>query len=275
MGFIRTQIDLSSQDYFQYRDNLSVERLARLAQLHIVITGAGSGFGQAISLALAACGVELSLVGRNVDKLKQTARACKALNSTVKVNCVAIDLTRTEQFIRLKPHLSIKPLGIVHSAAIASMGRSFLSIPVYDVEQQLRCNSLSVLELFKLCLPVWQQRQMARVVLLSSEAGWAGKHTTSSYNLSKAALNSINQSLADEFTCNFPKLDMQCNVLVPGEARTKMNQLSNDSPSLVVPMTLMLLSNPVGGPNGRFFHRDGRHFSFAYTKQYPIPLNLL
>lgn len=58
------------------------------------------------------------------------------------------------------------------------------------------------------------------------------------------------------------------NVLVPGEARTEMNQMSSDSPVTVVPMTLALLFHPPGGPKGRFFHRDGRHSSFCYALPY-------
>ena len=47
-----------------------------------------------------------------------------------------------------------------------------------------------------------------------------------------------------------------------------MNQGSAISPYTVVPMTLALLSHPFGGPNGRFFHRDGRHFAFGYAEPY-------
>ena len=66
--------------------------------------------------------------------------------------------------------------------------------------------------------------------------------------------------------------DIQINVLVPGEARTEMNQGSTESPYAVVSMVLVLLSHPPGGPNGHFFNRDGRHLAFAYTQEYSQPL---
>ena len=66
--------------------------------------------------------------------------------------------------------------------------------------------------------------------------------------------------------------DIQMNALIPGEARTEMNRGSTQSPYKVVSMALILLSHPRGGPNGRFFHRDGRHFGLGYTLPYDKPL---
>ena len=107
-----------------------------------------------------------------------------------------------------------------------------------------------------------------RVVLLTSEAGWAFTPGVGAYNVSKSALNNLGASLAAECAARYPAADVQINVLIPGEARTEMNQGSTISPYTVVPMTLALLSHPPGGPNGRFFHRDGRHFPFAYAAAY-------
>ena len=75
-------------------------------------------------------------------------------------------------------------------------------------------------------------------------------------------------SMAAEYAERFPNVDLQMNALVPGEARTEMNQGSPYRPCAVVSMTLILLSHPNGGPNGRFFYRDGRHMPFTYAPRY-------
>lgn len=107
-----------------------------------------------------------------------------------------------------------------------------------------------------------------RVIFVTSEAGWAFTPGAGSYNMTKAALNNLSASMAAEYAESFPDIDIQMNALVPGEARTEMNQGSPYSPYTVVSMTLILLSHPKGGPNGRFFYRDGRHLQFAYAPQY-------
>ena len=69
-----------------------------------------------------------------------------------------------------------------------------------------------------------------RVVLLTSEAGWAFTPGVGAYNVSKSALNNLGASLAAECAARYPAADVQINVLIPGEARTEMNQGSTDQP---------------------------------------------
>ena len=106
------------------------------------------------------------------------------------------------------------------------------------------------------------------MVFLTSEAGWASTPGFGAYNVTKSALNTLGASFAAECAARHPAADMQINVLVPGEARTEMNQGSTDSPYAIACMTLTLLSHPAGGPNGCFFHRDGRHLSFGHRGPY-------
>lgn len=117
-------------------------------------------------------------------------------------------------------------------------------------------------------LPHMLRAAAPRVVFLTSEAGWASTSGFGHYNVSKAALNSLGASLAEECAARHPGADIQINVLDPGEARTEMNQSSSRSPFAAVPMTLLLLSHPPGGPNGRFFHADGRHLAFGHAAPY-------
>ena len=121
-------------------------------------------------------------------------------------------------------------------------------------------------------LPLMVRSSAVRVLFLSSEAGWANTAGFGQYNVSKAALNSLGSSLAEECVRQYPDADVQINIVVPGEARSEMNQGSETSPYTLASMALLLLSHPAGGPNGRFFHRDGRHLEFAYAAPYAVPL---
>ena len=125
----------------------------------------------------------------------------------------------------------------------------------------------------KAALPLMSTGDGFRMVFLSSEAGWASTPGFGPYNITKSALNTLGASLAAECAMRYRDKDIQINVLVPGEARTEMNQGATQSPYAVVSMALTLLSHPPGGPNGHFFHRDGRHLAFAYAKAYPHMLS--
>ncbi len=111
-----------------------------------------------------------------------------------------------------------------------------------------------------------------RILFISSEAGWAFTPGFGPYNISKAAVNNLAASIANECEAVCPELDAQINAVVPGQARTEMNQGATESPYSIVPIVLSLLSHPKGGPSGKFFHRDGRNLSFCYSKAYEKPV---
>src|SRR5262245_49516850 len=70
-----------------------------------VVTGAGSGIGKAISKALAAAGATLCLVGRNREKLEETADDIRT--SGFRVTVSPTDLTLDSQVEQLKSRLEI------------------------------------------------------------------------------------------------------------------------------------------------------------------------
>ena len=121
--------------------------------------------------------------------------------------------------------------------------------------------------------PLMAATGAVRALFFSSAAGWSGEAGFGPYNISKAAVNSLGVSLASECAARYPGVDVQINVLEPGQARTEMNRDSSITPLVVTSMTLLLLSHPAGGPNGRFFHRDGWHIGWGAIPPYERPLN--
>src|SRR5690349_14920013 len=65
---------------------------------HALVTGAGSGIGRALAVALAAAGSHVSLLGRTESSLKATGKLCGAGNT----ECWTVDLADTagiEKFV--------------------------------------------------------------------------------------------------------------------------------------------------------------------------------
>ena len=238
------------------------------------ITGAGTGYGRCIAVALAAAGARVILSSRRAEKLHESIEEMRSLGIPAE-NAAAIPLDITD---RGSVETAAAEVGrrfgpahlLIHSAAVSAGG---LPWPLTSMtpEQWNRILDTNVTGSWMICraaLPDMLAAGFCRVVLLTSEAGWAFTPGVGAYNVSKSALNNLGASLAAECTARYPAADVQINVLIPGEARTEMNQGSTISPYTVVPMTLALLSHQPGGPNGRFFHRDGRHFPFAYAEAY-------
>jgi 3-oxoacyl-[acyl-carrier protein] reductase len=276
--------ELSTPDILQHVDasdwrdhyfGLPPARWRSLAGKSFWITGAGTGYGRCIAIALALAGTRVFLTGRRSAKLEETKAEAVALGADA-ANCVGIpaditdpaDVAHAAHVIGTQcPHL----FGLVNNAALPEPHPS--PWPLADLEppnwnKLLATNVTGHWLVSKFALPLMTAGTACRAVFMTSEAGWAFTPGFGPYNLTKAALNNLGASLAAECAARYPEKDIQINVLVPGEARTEMNRGSTESPYAVVCMTLLLLSHPASGPNGCFFHRDGRHLTFAYASAY-------
>lgn len=263
----------------EHRFGLSQTRWERFDGRSYWITGAGTGYGRCISLALAAAGAQVFLSGRRIERLQETLDEAVSLGIDVG-RCVQmpVDIKMESDLIRaldvIRKHTSHLH-GLVNSAALPQLNAG--RYPLADQSASawadiLATNVTGPWLTSKVALPLMEKGDGFRVLFLSSEAGWAATPGFGPYNVSKSAVNTLGASFAAECVAKLPGQDIQINVLVPGEARTEMNQGSTESPYSVVSMVLALLSHPPGGPNGCFFHRDGRHLEFAYSRPFPREL---
>jgi|GEM_PF-491955 NAD(P)-dependent dehydrogenase (short-subunit alcohol dehydrogenase family) len=83
-----------------------------------LVTGAGSGVGRALAIALASTGAEVLLAGRNRARLDETARWCWAPSQSFEVDLA--DPSSVAALVgSVAVHLGTRPLaGIVHAAGI-------------------------------------------------------------------------------------------------------------------------------------------------------------
>jgi len=271
--------NLHPASWRDHRFGLPQARWDRLKGRSFWITGAGTGYGRCIALALAAAGARVFISGRRIEKLRETVEEGAALGIDVRY-CIAVpvdirsegDLARAVRNIQfVTPSL----YGLVNSAALPQSGETAFPLTGQSAtawSDLLTTNVTGQWLTCKAAMPLLTNGDGFRILFLSSFAGWASTPGFGPYNVSKSAVNTLGASLAAECTLRYPDKDIQINVLVPGEARTEMNQGSTESPYAVVSMVLVLLSHPPGGPNGFFFNRDGQHLAFAYTQAYPQPL---
>jgi len=275
----RVALNVDPSRWREHLYGLTRERWRLVQGKSFWVTGAGTGYGRCLACGLAAAGAQVFLTGRRVKKLRETVEEIKSLKISIE-NCFIIpaDISNLEDILKAceKVKALCKTLnGLVNNAALPS--RPGLSNPLQEDslnywERMMKVNVIAPWLLTRTIFPHMRKSGQVRVIFITSKAGWASTPGFGIYNISKAALNSLTHSMAQEYARSFPGEDIQMNALDPGEARTEMNQGSRISPYAVVSMALILLSHPQGGPTGRFFDRDGKHLSFGYTEPFDKPL---
>jgi NAD(P)-dependent dehydrogenase (short-subunit alcohol dehydrogenase family) len=263
------------QTWRDHRFGVPPQRWRALTDKGFWVVGAGTGFGQAIAVALMLAGARVVLSGRRAAKLADTRKAASGLGADprcgIELPCDVTEETQLAEAVVRMRALNIPLFGLVHCAALpapAALQTPLRDMSRADWDRLMRTNVTAPWLTVRAAMPLMLDSGTARVILLTSEAGWAWTPTVGPYNVSKAALNNLGMSLAGEYAAEYPDADMQINILVPGEARSEMNQGSTDSPFTAVPMMLRLLTQPEGGPNGYLFHRDGRHLAFGHRGPY-------
>ncbi len=279
-GNVRTDV-LENADPKKWREHLfglTPERWNSLSGKAFWITGAGTGYGRSISCALAAAGAKVFFTGRRKAKIQESIEEIKSFGISAE-NCFIVDadITDPEQVRsacgRVMSHCGSLS-GLVNNAALSEkLSKPFQEGSLGYWNRMMATNVTAPFFLTKAAFPHMMKSGHVRVLFISSGAGWASTPGFGIYNVSKAALNSLAQSMAKEYADHYPDADIQMNVVSPGEARTEMNQGSDISPYSIASIALLLLSHPKNGPNGKFFARDGAHLEFCHTKPYGRPLS--
>ncbi len=162
-----------------------------------MITGAGSGIGKAIALALAVKRATLCLVGRHLERLEAVAQGARA--TTPRAECYCADLTRDKDISELNARLKrdFKHLDIlVHSAGAISLG-GVECAPVRDLDWQYRTNVRAPYALTQALLPLLKEHK-GQIVFINSSAGLTASANVGQYSATKHALKAIADSLRAE-----------------------------------------------------------------------------
>ncbi|WP_020602008.1 SDR family NAD(P)-dependent oxidoreductase [Spirosoma spitsbergense] len=163
-----------------------------------LITGAGSGIGQAIALSLARRGCHLALVDINPRTLEQTHQQVQALGR--RVTSYPLDVTSREG-VNTLPAQVISDHGcldlLVNNAGVA-VGGTFGQVSEVDFDWVMDVNFLAVVRMTRAFLPYLHQRDEARLVYLSSIFGIVSPPEQSAYSASKFAVRGFANALRHE-----------------------------------------------------------------------------
>jgi short-subunit dehydrogenase len=162
-----------------------------------VVTGASSGIGKALTLALAAQGAALFLIGRKRETIEAAAEAARA--KALKVITHEADLTEDENIHQLNARLQREFPSIdllIHSAGAISIG-PLETAPVEELDRQYRINVRAPYQLTQALLPMLK-RSHGQIVFMNSLVGLNAKAGSSQYSATKHALKALADSLRQE-----------------------------------------------------------------------------
>ncbi len=218
-----------------------------------IVTGAGTGLGRAVALALAREGVNLAICGRRAKLLHEVESLAAPMGAKVRIYSLDIsDYSAVDKMVGD----TIASFGdlhiIINNAAILAHGHA------WDTEPELWQRTIAVnvngpFYLTRAALRHMQKSRFGRIVNISSEEAAGDWHAVTAYATSKAALEGLTRSTAADIQ---NRADLLVNALRPGSITSEMNPTEPRPPEASVPAVLKLAALPPGGPTGKVFTVD-------------------
>ena len=190
-----------------------------LAGRTALITGASRGIGRACALKFAEAGAHCILIAKTTGGLEEADDEIQALGGTATL--VPMDLTDYPAIDRLGASLYERygKLDIlVGNAGILGKMSPLGHIDPKSFDQVMAVNLTANWRLLRSMDPLLRQSDAGRVVMVTSSVGAKARAYWGAYAISKAALDNMTMTYADEVR----KTNLGVNLINPGATRTSM-----------------------------------------------------
>ena len=174
----------------------------------ILVTGASSGIGQAIAVAISKMGATVIISGRNKDKLNNTLSLMSGDSNCI----VTADLTKGDDISSLADYVP-QLNGIVHCAGIGHRRPAKL-LTAYDIESVMHANFSGSVLLQAALLSKKKVKKDSSIVFIASKAADYPSPGNSVYSASKGALISYAKCLALELAPRGIRVNCICPAMV-------------------------------------------------------------
>jgi NAD(P)-dependent dehydrogenase (short-subunit alcohol dehydrogenase family) len=167
----------------------------------VLITGTSTGIGRATTEVLAAAGWRVFATMRDLAKKEPLERALKTAGVESQVTIRQLDVNDPAS-IEAAVAAVLAETGntldaVVQNAGVAVAG-AHEDIPDTDIRRVMETNFFGVLALTRALLPTFRTQRGGRMVLISSQAAFAGQPANSIYCASKWAIEGWAESIAFE-----------------------------------------------------------------------------
>ncbi|WP_103222707.1 SDR family oxidoreductase [Staphylococcus aureus] len=186
-----------------------------------VVTGAGSGIGEAIATLLHEEGVKVILAGRNKDKLQNVAN--QLAQDSVKV--VPTDVTKKEEVDELIKiaQQTFGGLDIVINSAGQMLSSKITDYQVDEWDSMIDVNIKGTLYTAQAALPTMLEQSSGHLINIASISGFEVTKSSTIYSATKAAVHTITQGLEKELA----KTGVKVTNISPGMVDTAITAAYN------------------------------------------------
>ncbi|HDK8182634.1 TPA: SDR family oxidoreductase [Staphylococcus aureus] len=186
-----------------------------------VVTGAGSGIGEAIATLLHEEGVKVILAGRNKDKLQNVAN--QLAQDSVKV--VPTDVTKKEEVDELIKiaQQTFGGLDIVINSAGQMLSSEITDYQVDEWDSMIDVNIKGTLYTAQAALPTMLEQSSGHLINIASISGFEVTKSSTIYSATKAAVHTITQGLEKELA----KTGVKVTSISPGMVDTAITAAYN------------------------------------------------
>ena len=194
----------------------------RLANKTAIITGGGTGIGQACARAFCREGANEVLFGRRKQKLEKTAHELAEASQKLGSRVLTIpgDMTRSEDLDRLvhETRNTFHRIDILVNNAGLFKGAPLHEISDDQYDEMMNINMKAVFQLTRRVLPVMMEQKGGNIIHISSILGIIAVPQVAVYNISKGAMNQFSRSIAVEYG----SYGIRSNSICPGLIETDM-----------------------------------------------------
>ena len=164
-----------------------------------LVTGASSGIGKEVALALARKGARVALVARNIEALKKVKQRIQDEGNMAEI--FIQDLTRSKELPdlieKIQNHFQNSVDLLVNNAGAAYLG--FVeNVPIGAYEELFNLNFFGPLALTQAVVPDMKKKGYGQIVNITSGVGKRGLPGVSAYCSTKFALNALTESIRVE-----------------------------------------------------------------------------
>ena len=189
-----------------------------LSQRSAIVTGGGTGIGQATAKTLAGAGAAVTIVGRREERLRETEALISEFGGEVSV--AAGDAADEEAIDRIFTAHEQRFGGLdilVNNAAVTGPTTPVFDLRLEEWNETLRINLTGPFLCTRRALPALRASGHGRIITIGSLSAHYPRYARSPYTSSKAGLLGLNRAVAMEEGKNGVLANYVCPGTIDGE----------------------------------------------------------